>query len=355
MRSSLQERKRITLKFSVFLLFIFYVSACRTETVAPVNQNIVNQSVVSTSNFSNAEKTKVENPSTKGVSSGEITNCAPEKFARGAKLAISLKNSNGGYLAIEREGKKPDYFLLSDEENSELQKLATTADALPFWTTTTLKTLKRIELDSTEARAVSLSKLDKQGKGKAELIFSQTGWYKILLSDENFEQDEPVITGQCRVFYEAASAEPQNAPKTQNTFEKNLIKWNSKTKSQSFETQLELENDQPTAFRINGTRTVMRGGEESANECSFAVEKGENNSIWQTEGNKTAISGKTDSGADFRMFIEKTGKGFQRCEHRFDVAFRDVFVVYKIVEIFRGVFRRRETGLRGVGVAPCFV
>lgn len=289
----------------IFLLFIFYVSACRTDTVAPVNQNIVNQSVVSTSNFSNAAKTTVGNHSTKAVSSGEIINCAPEKFGRGAKLVINLKNPNGGYLAIEREGKKPDYFLLSDEGDSQLQKLAASADSLPFWTTATLKTLKRIELDSTEVRAVSLSKLDKRGKGKAELIFSQTGWYKILLSDENFEQDEPVITRQCRVFYDAASAESQNALKTQNTAGKNLIKWNSKIKSQSFETQLELENDQPTAFRIDGTRTVMRGGEESANECSFAVEKGDNNSVWQTDGNKTVVSGKNDSGNDFRMFIEK--------------------------------------------------
>lgn len=330
-------------KMFIFLLFIFCVSACRTDTVAPVNQNTVNQSVVSTSDFSNSAKPTVENSATKATSNGEITNCAPEKFTRGAKLVINLKTPNGSYLAIEREGTKPDYFLLSDEEDSESQKLAATADALPFWTTATLKTLKRIELDSTEARAVSLSKLDKQGKGKAELIFSQTGWYKILLSDENFEQDEPVITGQCRVFYDAASAEPQNAPKTQNTIGKNLIKWNSKIKSQSFETQLELENDQPTAFRIDGTRTVMRGGEESANECSFAVEKGGNNSVWQTDGNKIVISGKNDSGADFRMFIEKTGKGFlidtsAAAESCFNVGMPGNILLFKMGNKYDGKF-----------------
>lgn len=54
----------------------------------------------------------------------------------------------------------------------------------------------------------------------------------------------------------------------------------------------------------------MRDGEESAHECSFGVEKGENNSVWQTAGNKTVITGKNDLGNDFKMFIEKTDKGF---------------------------------------------
>lgn len=193
-------------KIVFFLLFTIYVSACRTETAVPVSGNTVNQSVVSTSDFSLPGKTTAENPATKGASSGEITNCAPEKFARGAKLVINLKTPNGGYLAIERMGKKPDYFLLSDEEDSDLQKLAATTDSLPFWTTATLKTLKRIELDSTEARAVSLSNLDKQGKGKAELIFSRAGWYTIEISNESLEQDDAPVTGRCRVYFSGSSA-----------------------------------------------------------------------------------------------------------------------------------------------------
>jgi hypothetical protein len=221
-----------------------------------------------------------------------------------------LKTPNGGYLAIEREGKNPDYFLLSESKNSEQQKSSAAADAFPFWTTENLRTLPRIELNSSEARAVNLSKLNNQGEGKVELIFSLTGWYKILLSDENFEQDDPVITGQCRVFYDSSSISPPKQARTKNTIRSNLIKWNNKTKKLSFETQLAVENDQPTAFFISGSRIVMRAGEESANECSFGVEKDKDSSVWQTVGNKIIILGKNDSGTDFRMFIEKTGKGF---------------------------------------------
>lgn len=297
-------------KTFIFLLFIFCVSACRSETAVLVNQNTANQSVVSTSDASNTAKTTVEKSSTKAASYGEITNCAPEKFGRGAKVVVSLKTPNGGYLTIEREGKNPDYFLLSEPEDSEQQKTAAASDALPFWTTENLRTLPRIELNSSEARAVNLSKLNNQGEGKAELIFSQTGWYKILLSDENFEQDDPVITGQCRVFYDASASSLPKQAQTKNTTGNNLIKWNSKTKSLSFETQLEVENDQPIAILINGSRIVIRAGEESANECSFGVEKDKNNSVWQIVGNKTIISGKNDSGTDFKMFIKKTDKGF---------------------------------------------
>ncbi|MDQ3321948.1 MAG: hypothetical protein M3525_05885 [Acidobacteriota bacterium] len=294
----------------IFLLFIFCVSACHSERAVSDNKNAANQSVVSPSDALNTAKTTVEKSSTKSASYGEITSCAPEKFGRGAKVVVSLKTPNGGYLAIEREGKNSDYFLLSESENSERQKSSAVADALPFWTAETLKTLRRIELDSSEARAVNLSKLNNLGEGKAELIFSQTGWYKILLSDENFEQDDPVITGQCRVFYDASSTSLPKQAQTKNTTGSNLIKWSNKTKSLSFETQLAAENDQPTAFLISGSRIVMRGGEESANECSFGVEKDKNNSVWQFAGNKTIISGKNDSGTDFKMFIEKTDKGF---------------------------------------------
>lgn len=297
-------------KMFVFLLFIFYVSACRTETAVSVAQNTANQNVVGASDSPNTTKMPVEKSAAKAASSGEITGCAPEKFGRAGKLVVSLKTPNGGYLAIEREGKKPDYFLLSEPEDSERQASAAAADALPFWTTETLKTLPRIELDAAKARAVNLSKLNKQGEGKAELIFSQTGWYKILLSGENFEQDDPAITGQCRVFYDASSSSQPKQAQAKNATENNLIKWSNKTKSLGFETQLAVENDQPTAFFINGSRLVMRAGEESANECDFGVEKDKNNSVWQTVGNKTIISGKNDSGTDFKMFIEKTAKGF---------------------------------------------
>jgi len=108
----------------------------------------------------------------------------------------------------------------------------------------------------------------------------------------------------------ASGTSSSKQEQTKNTTGSKLIKWNSKTKNLSFEIRLAVENDQPTAFFISGSRIVMRGGEESANECDFGVEKDKNNSVWQIVGNKTTISGKNDSGTDFKMFIEKTRKGF---------------------------------------------
>ncbi len=140
-------------------MFIISVSARRTETAVSVGQNTANQSVVSTSNSSAATKPNGEKSPAKAVSFGEITGCAPEKFGRGAKIVISLKTPNGGYLAIEREGKKTDYFLLSAPENSDEQQNAAAGDALPFWTTENLKNLPRIELDSLTARHQSLKAL----------------------------------------------------------------------------------------------------------------------------------------------------------------------------------------------------
>lgn len=328
-------------KIFIFLLFMLFVSACRSENFVAVKQNTANQSVVA-SNASNTAKTPVEKSLTNAAAYGEITNCTPEKFGRGAKLVISLKTPNGGYLAIEREGGKPDYFLLSDSEDSKEQKLSAAADALPFWTTTTLKTLRRIELDSSEARAVNLSKLNNQGEGKAELIFSQTGWYKIMLSDENFEQDDPIITGQCRVFYNS-SASPQKHAETANTPANNLIKWNYTAKSLSFETQLALENNEPTAFSIDGWRIITRNGYQSPHDCGFAVEKGKDSSNWQTVGNKTIISGKNESGTDFKMFIEKTGKGFlidtsAAAENCFNVGMPGNILLFKEGNKYNGRF-----------------
>lgn len=293
----------------IFLLFIFFVSACRTEMAVSVGQNTASQSIVTTSNSPALPKTSIANSPAKAALSGEITGCTPEKFERGAKLVVSLKTPNGGYLAIEREGKNPDYFLLSLPENSDEQQTAAAADALPVWTTETLKNLPRIELDSGAARGVSLSKLNKQGQGKAELIFGKSGWYKISLSDENFEQDDPTITGQCRVYFDQ-TVTVQNAGQNPTAAVDKTIAWKMTEKNLDFQMQLRLSSGGPTAFFLEGSRQFTKNAAETANECEFAVEKGRNDSIWQTVGGRTTITGKNDSGEDFKMYIEKTANGF---------------------------------------------
>ncbi len=303
----MSEFTREMKKVFVFLLLVLCVSACRSENTARVNHSDTNPVIAE--NSSNIGQANIRPSPAKTALYGEITDCTPEKFGRGAMLVISLKTPNGGYLAIEREGKKPDYFLLSAPENSEEQKNGAAVDSLPFWQVETLKTLRRIELNSSEARTVNLSKLNKQGEGKAELIFGQSGWYKILLSDENFEQDDPVITGQCRVYFDGASTGKKTGQISETSGDE-IINWEITKENLYFQMELRLSNNQPTAFSLNGSRQFTTHGAETANDCEFTIEKGKNSSDWQTAGGKTIIVGKNDSGDDFKMFIEKMSDGF---------------------------------------------
>jgi hypothetical protein len=52
-----------------------------------------------------------------------------------------------------------------------------------------------------EATTVDAEKDKVNGKYQLEKIFSVSGEYKILLSKDSFETDDPTITGQCEVYY----------------------------------------------------------------------------------------------------------------------------------------------------------
>ncbi len=294
-------------KIIVCSLCFIYLTACYSSNIIADKQNSSNQTQSEKSLDVGHQKNST--PAPKINAKGEITNCSPEKFGRVAKLSVFLKTPNGGYLMIEREGKTPDYFLLSAPENSGDEEFAAAADSLPFWTVETLKILRRIELDTSNARAVNLSGLDKNGKGEAEPIFNQTGWYKIQLSDENFEQDDPVITGQCRVYFDKAENSIKNDKPPKN-FDDKVISWNDETKNFSFETNLVLRNGQPFAFDLAGYRIIEREDFETVHECFFRVEKDKNGSVWKYEADKINISGKDGSGTPFQMFIKKTDNGF---------------------------------------------
>lgn len=294
-------------KIIIFSLCFFCLTACYSSDIIADNQNNIKQK--SAEKSLDVRPANVSTPAPKINAKGEITTCSPEKFGRGANLSISLKTPNGGYLMIEREAKNPDYFLLSAPENLDDQEFAAAADSLPFWSVETLKTLHRIELNTSTARAVNLSHLDKNGSGKAELIFNQTGWYKIQLSDENFEQDDPIITGQCRIYFDKNENSLKKDKSPVNPDDK-VISWNSETKNLSFQTNLVLRNNQPIAFDLAGYRIIVRKDFETAHECFFGVERDKNDSVWKYEADKVNISGKDDWGKPFQMFIEKTHNGF---------------------------------------------
>lgn len=132
---------------------------------------------------------------------GEIKECSPQKLAGGDVLEIKLAVPNGGNLAIVRDKSKDGFFLLSDENESN-----ESAQENLFWTIDRLQKTAQIEINVADATAVDLTKLNSQGVGKPELIFSREGWYRIEISNESLEQDDAPLTGRCRVYFSATSA-----------------------------------------------------------------------------------------------------------------------------------------------------
>jgi len=132
---------------------------------------------------------------------GEIKECSPQKLTGGTVLKIRFAVPNGGNLAIVRDKSKDGFFLLSDENESN----DSTQNNL-FWTIDRLKKTAQIEINTAEATAVDLTKLNSQGEGKSELIFSRAGWYTIEISNESLEQDDAPVTGRCRVYFSGSSA-----------------------------------------------------------------------------------------------------------------------------------------------------
>ena len=291
----------------LILSLIIAVGACRLEDAATVRQNNADSAIAKETTKDTQPNAKQSSP--KPAFDGEIIGCSVETLGNDAKLTVNLKKPNGGYLAVKREAKNPDYYLLSAPADSQEHKFAAAADTLPLWTVETLKSLSRIELDMFAARAVNLSKINKQGEGHGERIFNRSGWYEILLSDENFEQDDPAITGKCRIYFDKSKTIAANVQSpTANDVE--IINWNSDADDLTFQTKITLKNGQPTTFSLNGSRRFKQNNVETANECFFAVEKDKNDSVWETSNGKTLITGKDELGTTFQMTIKKTKAGF---------------------------------------------
>lgn len=256
--------------FLIAILAIFF-AACRTQLSG--NEEITNgqNKTLNESSIVQDSSINTNGNDAPDEAYGEIKECSPQKLSIGDVLKIKLAVPNGGNLAIVRDKSKDGFFLLSDE-----QKSSQSAEGNLFWTIDELKKIPQIEIDTANATAVDITRLNSQGIGKPELIFSRAGWYIIEIADENFEQDDPPITGRCRVFFSGNAAQQSKPANSEVLFDFRKEPLLAEPKINQVERQrvmrAVLTNDEDTAaFEIGGKETGAFTASGNQNQTAYLL------------------------------------------------------------------------------------
>ncbi|HEY0100540.1 MAG TPA: hypothetical protein VGB76_16460 [Pyrinomonadaceae bacterium] len=122
--------------------------------------------------------------------------CTPRRLRRGDTLTLTMPARHGGYLAIVNPRGK--YFFLTSDD-SGARTFEKNAGVNPSLSATEFGGMQQLQLSTTDTKAIDYE--GSQEKRRAETVFRQTGWYKVLISDTSLERDEPSPQGQCRVYY----------------------------------------------------------------------------------------------------------------------------------------------------------
>ncbi len=125
--------------------------------------------------------------------------CSPQQLHQGDALKISMKPPHGGYLEIITPTK--EYVFISELDGYDLVEESKKAGANPFYGASEFAELDQLKINTAEATTVDVERDKVSGKYRLKKIFSVSGKYKILLSKDSFETDDPTITGQCEVYY----------------------------------------------------------------------------------------------------------------------------------------------------------
>lgn len=174
---------------TIFLVFLCGCSDWQSgasnnkNRIAAKTANNINQNVFVSGNENSYEPAETIKPINDKSSDGnEIKSCSPEKLYRGDILTVKFNQPHSGYSAILRmsDGK---WFFLDYAEKST-----------PLWSVETLKTLSEIKINPETAVNTTNSE-------KPEKIFNKTEKYRIMISDQDFGQDDPPVTGICIVEY----------------------------------------------------------------------------------------------------------------------------------------------------------
>jgi hypothetical protein len=148
-----------------------------------IQSTLISNKTLASSPFGSDVNGNLENIQTEDV--GEILNCSPDKIYLGETLKVSLKTPHGSYAAIRRIKGDRWFFLYGSKSNS------------PSWNDESFVNLSEINIE-TQTAYNSTNVFD---NGKAEKIFNKTGKYRLMVSHEDFGQDDPPWTGMCEVNY----------------------------------------------------------------------------------------------------------------------------------------------------------
>lgn len=129
---------------------------------------------------------------------GELL-CSPQRLRRGDVLTLTMSKPHGSYLEIITPSK--EYIFLSSEDGDKLLEDARKYKPTPYYAASDLAQLSELRIDTAKAMTIDYKGGEVNGKLLLERIFAESGKYKILLSKDSFETDDPTITGQCEVYY----------------------------------------------------------------------------------------------------------------------------------------------------------
>lgn len=115
---------------------------------------------------------------------------------RGDTLTLALSSPHGGYLAIVNPRGKY-FFLTSDDTGANAFERS--AGVNPQLSATAFSQLSELQLSTTDTKAIDYS--SPAAARRAESVFRQTGWYRVLVGTTSFERGEPAPDAACRVYY----------------------------------------------------------------------------------------------------------------------------------------------------------
>lgn len=124
--------------------------------------------------------------------------CEPERLRRGDTLTVELAAPHGGHLTVVNPRKR--FFFLTAEGAQDADRKA---GAEPLVGVEEFSRMSQLRIDTSRAKAVDWSREWPGGEGEAEPVFSQTGWYEILVGAESIEQEGAPYDFKCRVHYDA--------------------------------------------------------------------------------------------------------------------------------------------------------
>lgn len=190
---------------SAFLCF----AGCRQSVGGEMNleKTSVNATQIPIDNVSRSKEPKFASPSptqgkTEGNSSGKLV-CTPQTLRKGDVLTVALIEPHGGFLEIITPSK--EYIFISSESGDKLLADARKYNLIPYYAAAELASLGEIKIDTAKATTIDYKGGEVNGKLLTARIFAESGKYKILLSKDSFETDDPTITGQCEVLYKSAN------------------------------------------------------------------------------------------------------------------------------------------------------